>query len=115
MVMRFTTGSVATGNLTVEHIETSWHRLGPAEFSAWPGEPSPTYSVALRERMVSPFKFTVGLANDGLGYILSPEELQNDTSGQLSGYELLMGLGNKIAPKTWAANETLGWFDGGWQ
>ncbi len=103
------------GIYTATVIETSWHRLGDAEFVVFPGEGDPYYSVNMREKMVSPYKFTVGLGNDALGYIIAPESIEADTSGQLVGYELMMGMGAEIGPDTYAAQESLGWFDGAWQ
>ncbi len=102
------------GTITVDEIEISWHRLGPAEFVVFPGEPSPEYSVMAKARMTSPWKFAIGLGNDALGYIVEPGSLANDTTGQLEGYELKMGLGPLAGPAAWAALEGLGWFDGAW-
>ncbi len=65
--------------------------------------------------MVSPWRFTVGLANDEIGDILEPQSVANDTTGRLAGYELQMGLGPLAGPTTWAAMEGLGWFDGAWR
>lgn len=101
-------------SVTVNEIEISWHKLGPAEFAIFPGEPSPEYAMMSKERMTSPFKFAVALGNDATGYIVEPESLANDTSGQLSGYELMMGLGAAAGPNAWTAMESLGWFNGGW-
>ncbi len=101
-------------------IEVSWHKLGNAEFVAFPGEGDPAYSLALRERIVSPYKFTVGLGNDALGYILNPESVENDLSatedepGRLEAYELQMGMGINMGPACWDNMESLGWFDGGY-
>lgn len=100
------------GELIVENIELSWHKLGEAEFAAMPGEPTPEYSLFLRERMVSPSKFTVGLANDCIGYIIDPESLAKDTAGQFESYELKMGLGMPLGVKSVEVMESLGWFDG---
>lgn len=102
------------GTITVDEIEISWHRIGPAEFVVFPGEASPEYSVMAKSRMVSPFRFAIGLGNDALGYIVEPESIANDATGQLEGYELKMGLGPLSGPTAWAALEGLGWFDGAW-
>ncbi|HOD00919.1 MAG TPA: hypothetical protein PKH54_13310 [Myxococcota bacterium] len=103
------------GTLLVREIPVSWHRLGNAEFVAFPGEPSPEYGVMAKERMSSSFKFALGLANDATGYMVEPQSLANDTTGQLEGYELKMGLGPDAGPSAWDALQGLGWFDGGWQ
>lgn len=103
------------GTLLVAEIPVSWHRLGNAEFVAFPGEPSPEYGVMAKDRMTSAFKFALGLANDATGYIVEPQSLANDTTGQLEGYELKMGLGPEAGPALWSALESLGWFDGAWQ
>ncbi len=103
------------GGMVVNEIEISWHKLGPAEFVAFPGEPSPEYSVMSKQKMVSPWKFALALANDETGYMVEPQSLANDTTGQLAGYELKMGLGTPAGPKAWEALSSLGWFDGGWK
>ncbi len=105
----------ADNRYIVEEMETSWHKLGIAEFGCLPGEGSPEYSIFLRERMISPYKFTVGLCNDEIGYIVEPESLANDTSGQLEGYESKMGVGMKSGPAMWEALESLNCFNGAWQ
>ncbi len=101
--------------VTVDEIEVSWHQLGPAEFAVFPGEPSPEYSVMLKQRMASPYRFAVGLGNDGIGYMIEPGSLKSDTTSQLAGYEVKMGLGPLSGPSAWTAMEGLGWFDGAWQ
>jgi len=113
MPKRFVTMTEET--VTVDEIEVSWHQVGPAEFAVFPGEPSPEYSVMLKQRMISPFRFTVALGNDSIGYLIEPASLANDTTGQLSGYEVRMGLGPLAGPAAWTAMEGLGWFDGAWQ
>lgn len=106
---------VIDGVPTVREAEVSWHLLGPAEFAVFPGEPSPEYAVLLKDRMVSPWRFAVGLGNDGLGYLVEPQSVENDTTGRLAGYEVKMGLGPLAGPATWAAMAGLGWFDGAWR
>ncbi len=96
--------------LFVESIPVSWHRVGDAEFIVWPGEPSPEYSRKLKALMRSPNQFAIGLGNDSVGYIVEPESVEQDTSGRLSGYEIMMGLGIEAGPCAWAASESLGWF-----
>jgi hypothetical protein len=103
------------GGAVVNEIPISWHKLGPAEFVIFPGEASPEYGVLAKERMVSPWKFAVALGNDAIGYMVEPQSLANDTTGQLAGYELKMGLGTLAGPKAWDALADLGWFDGGWK
>mgnify|MGYP001206633868 CR=1 FL=1 len=98
------------GSVTLQEIEVSWHRLGPAEFVAFPGEPSPEYGLMAKARMASPFRFAVALANDQTGYIVEPGSVANDPSGRLAGYELRMGIGAQAGPAAWAALEGLGWF-----
>jgi hypothetical protein len=103
------------GGATVDEIPISWHKLGPAEFVIFPGEASPEYGVMAKERMVSPWKFAVALGNDATGYMVEPESMANDTTGQLAGYENRMGLGSLAGPKAWEVLTGLGWFDGGWK
>lgn len=102
-------------DLFVESLEVSWHRMGPMEFAVFPGEGTPEYALALKERMVSPGRFAVGLGNDSIGYIVDPESIAKDTTGQLEGYELKMGLGPPAGPCAWEAIQSLGWFDGAWR
>jgi hypothetical protein len=104
----------ADGTYVVSEIEVSWHKVGPAEFVVFPGEPSPEYSVMAKQRMASPFRFAVAQGNDSIGYMVEPESMANDASGQLAGYENMMGLGSESGPAAWKALEGLGWFDGGW-
>lgn len=101
-------------DLFVEALEVSWHRVGPVEFAVFPGEGTPEYALALKDRMASPGRFVVGLGNDSMGYILDPESIAKDTTGQLAGYELKMGLGPPAGPCAWDAMESLGWFNGQW-
>ncbi len=103
------------GGAVVNEIPISWHKLGPAEFVVFPGEASPEYGVMSKAKMVSPWKFAVALGNDAIGYMVEPQSLANDTTGQLAGYELKMGLGTLAGPKAWDALADLGWFDGGWK
>jgi len=103
------------GALVVNEIEVSWHKLGPAEFVVFPGEPSPEYSVMAKQRMDAPFRFAVAQGNDSIGYMVEPGSLAADPSGQLAGYENLMGLGSGSGPAAWAALEGQGWFDGAWK
>jgi len=102
-------------DLYIEQIATSWHRLGDAEFAGFPGEADPNYGLTLKSHMVQPFKFALGLANDSLGYFISPEGLAADDTGRLMGYEIQMGLGVEGGPCVWAGQEELNWFDGAWQ
>jgi len=95
----------------VSHLEVSWHRLGPAGFIGWPGEPTPEYSLALKARMGSTdHDIMVGLANDSIGYLIDEASIAKDTSGQLEDYELQMGCGQPIGPAAWEATEAMGWF-----
>ncbi len=84
--------------LLVKEIPVSWHKVGSVEFAVFPGEGTPEYSYALRERMTGNAGFIVGLGNDCLGYILDPESVAADPSGQLEGYEMLMDWAKKPVP-----------------
>jgi hypothetical protein len=57
--------------------------------------------------------FVVAQANDAMGYFIDPESAAKDTTGQLEGYELQMGLGPPGGPCMWDAHREMGWFDGG--
>ena len=92
----------------VSQLEVSWHRLGPAGFIAWPGEPTPEYGLALKARMSTTRNFMVGLANDSIGYLIDEASVAKDSSGQLEEYELQMGCGRPIGPAAWAATEAMG-------
>ena len=108
----------------IEIIEVSWHKLGPAEFAAFPGEATPWLGLSAKSHMVSANKFALGLANDSLGYIIDADSLANDPGykpatadteevpGQLRGYEVGMGMGEPGGPCIWEATQKLGWFDG---
>ncbi len=104
--------SMEGDEVVVHEIPVSWHRIGTVEFAVFPGEGTPEYSLALREKMTGEFGFVVGLGNDCIGYILDPESVAADPSGQLEGYEMLMGLGERSGLCAWEAMESLGWFDG---
>ncbi len=99
-------------SVIADELEVSWHKLGPAEFASFPGEGSPTYSLKLRDRMVSPTSFIVGLGNDELGYLIDPDDIAADPTNRLIEYELLMGPGLPGGPAAWDAMESLGWFNG---
>jgi hypothetical protein len=114
MPKRYVT-TLEDGTFVVDEIEVSWHKLGPAEFVVFPGEPSPEYSVMAKERMLSPFRFAVALGNDAIGYMVEPESMANDSTGQLAGYENRMGLGAGSGPAAWKAHQSLGWFGGAWR
>ena len=96
----------------LDYLEMSWHALGPAEFACVPGEPTPEYGFMLRERMTLAQTFVIAQANDAMGYFIDPESAAKDTTGQLEGYELQMGLGLPGGPCMWDAHQELGWFDG---
>ncbi len=96
----------------VDAMPVSWHQLGPAEFAGVPGEPDAEYALALKDRMASPHRFVVAQADDAMGYFIDPAAVAADASGQLTGYELKMGLGPPGGPCMWRAHQDLGWFDG---
>jgi hypothetical protein len=98
-----------------DEVPVSWHKLGPVELVAFPGEGTPEYSLSLRQRVVSPLAFIVAQGNDAIGYFIDPESAAADPSGQLEKYELRMGPGINAGPAIWAAHQALGWFDGGWK
>jgi len=96
-------------------VPVTWHKVGPVELVAFPGEGTPEYSLRLREHVVSPLAFIVAQGNDAIGYFVDPESAAADPSGQLEKYELRMGPGPRGGPTVWDAHEALGWFDGGWK
>lgn len=100
---------------TVPGVEVSWHRLGPAELIAFPGEGSPGYARKLRALVASPLALPVSQGNDALGYLVDPDEIAADTTGQLAANELKMGLGAGGGPCVWDAQAALGWFGGAWR
>lgn len=100
------------GSYVLDYLEMSWHALGPAEFACVPGEPTPEYGFMLRDRMVRPQTFVIAQANDAMGYFVDPESIAKDTTGQLDGYELQMGLGPPGGLCMWDAHVEMGWFDG---
>jgi len=98
-----------------DEVPVTWHKVGPVELVAFPGEGTPEYSLRLRQHVVSPLAFIVAQGNDAIGYFVDPESAAADTSGQLEKYELRMGPGINAGPAIWAAHEALGWFDGAWK
>jgi hypothetical protein len=100
------------GSYVLDYLEMSWHALGPAEFACVPGEPTPEYGFMFRDRMVRPQTFVIAQANDAMGYFVDPESIAKDTTGQLDGYELQMGLGPPGGPCMWDAHVEMDWFDG---
>ena len=99
----------------INGVEVSWHKFGDAELALYPGEGTPHTSFFYRSKMVSPFKFTVSLANDSVGYFIEQYDLDNDSTGRLLSYELTMGIGYNGGPDARAAMDTLNWYDGAWQ
>lgn len=93
--------------MIVAEIPLSLHRLGDAELAAFPGEPSPEYSLMARQIMKGPFRFTVGLADDSIGYMLEPQSVADDSSGRLKSYEAKTGLGLTSGPCGWSAFEEI--------
>jgi len=80
-------------NFILKYVPVSWHKLGPAQFVAWPGEPSPEYSLKLKARMSSKYNFMVGLANDQISYIVDPQSVEDDPTGKLLVNEVAFGPG----------------------
>lgn len=94
---------------TVPGLQVSWHRVGPAELLVFPGEGSPGFARKLRERVTSPLAMPVSQGNDSMGYLVDPDEIAADTTGQLASNELKMGLGAGGGPCVWNAMMSLGW------
>ena len=113
--MPFRAISGQEGAWVLDEMPVSWHKLGPVELAAFPGEGTPAYSFRLRDHVVSPLALVLANANDAIGYLVDPETAAADTSGQLEHYELRMGLGAPAGPAVWSAHESLGWFDGAWK
>ncbi len=80
-----------------DQIETEVSRIviGPAEFLTLPGEVLPNIGFYLKRLMTGRPKFLLGLTNDELGYILTPE----DYGLELYAYETSVSVGPEIAPR----------------
>lgn len=91
----------------LKYVPVSWHKIGPAQFVAWPGEPSPEYSLKLKARMQSEYSFMVGLANDQIAYIVDPESVENDPTGKLAANEIKYGPGILAGPQIMEAMENM--------
>ena len=68
--------------------------LGPLQIVTVPGEVSPTIGLAIKKRMVGPYKMLIGLGNDELGYIMTDEEWLQP----MFEYERTVSVGPKAGP-----------------
>ena len=102
----------ANGSYWVDQMEVTWHQVGDAELASMPGEATPELSFLTKSHMKQPYQFFVGLGNDEMGYLVDKESIAKDTTGQLAGYELTMGIGEDGGQCVWDAHTALGWFDG---
>lgn len=78
-------------------IETEVNRitLGDCELLTLPGEALPNIGLYLKTKMHGKFKFLLGLTNDELGYILTPEDFVLD----LYKYEASVSVGEQMSPR----------------
>ena len=74
--------------------EVSRFTIGPAEFLTIPGEALPNVGFYLKRHMTGQPKFLLGLTNDFLGYILTPE----DYGLKLYEYETAVSVGPEMEP-----------------
>lgn len=95
--------------LIIPTLMATWHQIGNLEIASMPGEATPEYSLALRNNMISPFQFIVGLGMDQVGYIIDPDSIEKD-DGTLQSYHLQMGFGTPIGPASWQAHKDMGYF-----
>ncbi|MEE4384618.1 MAG: hypothetical protein V2J02_21695, partial [Pseudomonadales bacterium] len=58
--------------------ELAWFTLGAVQFATHPGETSPAHAVATRDLMDGSVEFVLGLAQDALGYVLTPHYWMRD-------------------------------------
>lgn len=58
--------------------ELVWFALGSVQFATHPGETSPAHAVATRDLMDGSVEFVLGLAQDALGYVLTPHYWMRD-------------------------------------
>lgn len=79
VIDRVMTDSVST--------EMAWFSIGNAQFVTHPGETTPTHSKESKALMKNTGpKFVIGLGNDALGYILTPEFFMPDTKMKHTEY-----------------------------
>ena len=78
-------------------VETEVNRitLGDCEILTLPGEALPNIGLYLKTKMRGKFKFLLGLTNDELGYILTPEDFVLD----LYKYEASVSVGEQMSPR----------------
>ena len=53
--------------------------LGPATIVTVPGEIFPVIGFEIKEQIYAPFRFVFGLASDELGYMMNPDQFDDDT------------------------------------
>jgi hypothetical protein len=78
--------------------ETSWFRIGAAEFVTHPGETSPAYSLASRAAMQADVEFVLGLTGDAIGYILKPAYFDDDAPYPHAEYLRSVSVGPGAGP-----------------
>jgi hypothetical protein len=78
--------------------ETSWFRIGAAEFVTHPGETSPAYSLASRAAMQADVEFVLGLTGDAIGYILKPGYFDDDAPYPHAEYLRSVSVGPGAGP-----------------
>jgi hypothetical protein len=67
--------------------EIAWFSIGAAQFVTHPGESSPGMSLQSKQLMKTTGpKFVIGLGNDALGYILTPDYFNPDSRMKHTGY-----------------------------
>ncbi len=69
-------------------------QLGPLQIVTVPGEVSTTIGLAIKKRMPGPYRMVIGLGNDELGYIMTPQEWGEE----MFEYERTVSVGSQAGP-----------------
>lgn len=79
--------------------EIAWFSVGNATFATHPGETTPVHSLETKAFMKNEGpKIVIGLANDALGYILSPGFFEPGNKLKHTDYLLSMSIGKEAGP-----------------
>ena len=84
-------GAVAT--------EVAWFAIGDVQFATHPGETSPLHSRQTRAMLGADHSLILGLTQDALGYILTPEYFDPDTALPSAAYLTATSVGPEAAPR----------------
>jgi hypothetical protein len=87
--------------------EVAYLAIGSLRMATHPGETSPTHSLITRRMLDSDHTMVLGLTQDALGYILTPEYFEPGTDLPSAAYLTATSVGREAAPRMLQALETL--------